>query len=130
MYRIALPKWQSPLKQAAIQQRLLALATIQPHGGAAPPAASGGPFAHNQWVDLLRLVSPSSDAIYGAWSHNGADLTCEPVDFGRISFPIEINGSYDLEIEFTRKEGNGELNTIIPVGGHASMVLLRRTTEK
>ena len=124
LYRIALPKSQSPLKQAMIQQRLVELATIQPHGGPTLPATSGGPFAHSQWVDLLRLSNPTADAIYGTWSRKGAELMCEPAEFARISFPIEINASYDLEVEFTRKEGNDELNAIIPVAGHPCMVML------
>jgi hypothetical protein len=87
-----------------------------------PDKSTGFPL--NQWVDLLRLSSPTADAVYGKWTRQSTEIVCEPADYARLRFPIEVTGSYDLEVEFTRKVGNDDVNAIIPVGGHRFMVML------
>jgi hypothetical protein len=123
LYHLVLPNLQSPLKKAAIEQRLVEAATVSSHGGQGV-AAPGGSFHHDQWIDLLHLVNPATDGIYGTWTRKGSELVCDPAEFSRIRFPIEVTGSYDLEIEFTRKDGNDEITTMIPVGGQPCMLLL------
>jgi len=81
-------------------------------------------FPLRQWIDVLKLVDPARDAVKGNWSRTGAEVACEPEDFSRLELPVTIDGSYDLEVEFTRADGNGDVNTIFSVGSHRCMLML------
>ncbi len=48
----------------------------------------------------------------------------------RIKLPVSINGSYDLEVDFTRTEGTSDVNTIIPVGSRRCMIMLSGSDGK
>ena len=43
-------------------------------------------------------------------------FSCEPADYGRLEIPVNINGSYDVEVQFTRIAGNEGLCVIVPIG--------------
>jgi hypothetical protein len=89
-----------------------------------PRTASANRFPRNRWVDLLHFVDTTKHAVKGNWSRNGSDVSCEPGDWSRIEVPVVVDGSYDLEVEFTRTEGDTDVNTIFTVAGQQCEVLL------
>ncbi len=123
IYQIVLPNLESPLKKIAIEQRLADVVTSKSHGSAGLPAG-GRQFSRGQWVDLLRLANPVTHAVFGKWTRQGTSVICQADDFARLQLPVEVNGGYDLEVEFTRKQGNDDVNVIIPVGSRYSLVML------
>ncbi len=75
-------------------------------------------FPRGVWVDVLRLVDTSRDRVEGIWTWNGNELSCKAVPFSRIGIPVSIDGGYDLEVEFTRTVGWGDVATIVSAGSH------------
>lgn len=77
-----------------------------------------------EWIDLLKLVDPDKHAINGPWRREGNDLIAEPGVDTRIMVPVAVNGSYELNWEFTRLTGSGHLGLSIPTGlGKCFLVL-------
>jgi hypothetical protein len=90
---------------------------------ASPTASADKPsqpveFPRGTWVDVLRLVDTARDRVNGMWRWNGNELFCKSVPFSRIELPVDIDGSYDLEVEFTRSAGNGDVATVLSIGSH------------
>jgi hypothetical protein len=85
-----------------------------------PPDNSSVPvaFPRNTWVDVLRLVDTARDRVNGLWSWNGNELSCKSAPFSRIGFPVVVDGGYDLEVEFTRTAGYGDVATVLSIGSH------------
>jgi len=87
---------------------------------------SAGPvaFQRGQWVDVLRLVDTSRDRVEGIWTWNGNELSCKSVPFSRVGIPVSIDGGYDLEVEFTRTAGWGDVATVVSAGSHQCTAVL------
>ncbi len=75
----------------------------------------------NKWVDILALVNIGRDRVNGTWVRNGAELSCASGSASRIELPVEIDGGYDVAVEFTRTSGNNFVVAILPVGSHECM---------
>jgi hypothetical protein len=69
-----------------------------------------------EWIDLLKIVDPVRDALQDAWTRTADGLACDTASAARIGLPWQIDGSYDLEVEFTRTKGAEDVNTLFPVG--------------
>jgi len=88
---------------------------------ATPAAAKTGQAAEGtikpgKWVDLLPLVDPAQDAVYGKWERQKGLLIGYPAKMGRIAVPAVIEGSYRLSVTFARTKGNGDAMFVLPVG--------------
>tara|TARA_R110002111_G_scaffold164386_3_gene230566 strand:- start:18022 stop:20664 length:2643 start_codon:yes stop_codon:yes gene_type:complete len=77
-------------------------------------------------VDLLKEVQLPADIVVGGWSKTQEGLRVSPEGFSRLSIPVQTEVDYQLELEFTRKLGTGEINLIFPVGNKSSMLSLGR----
>ncbi len=126
LYTAALPGINSSIAKIKIDKRLAEIANLQ-----VPAAtfAAGRPsvpltFPRGQWVDVLRLVDPARDTVKGHWSRHGTEVSCEPEIEARIELPVVIDGSYDLDVEFTRTSGGDDVDTIIPVGSRGCSVVM------
>lgn len=81
-----------------------------------------------QWVNVLEFVDVDWGRVRGEWNHNGEELVAgcvkwSPEGHPRIALPVEIQGSYDLEVEFTRTKESFIVATILPVGSqHVTML--------
>jgi hypothetical protein len=63
----------------------------------------------NQWVELLPRVDQRC-LLRGQWERRGDALVRLPlVDSGLVEFPVEIDGSFDLQVDFTVIKG-----TLVP----------------
>jgi hypothetical protein len=78
--------------------------------------AAEGIIKPGKWVDLLPLVDPAQDTVYGKWERQKGWLICYPAKLGRVAVPAVIEGSYRLSVTFARTKGNGEASFILPVG--------------
>jgi hypothetical protein len=107
-------------KEFAASATAVRVAKAPIHGKLPATATSVSPtgsveFPLNRWVDILRLIDPTADEVYGKWSRDGAEISCQQNWYARIEAPVAIDGEYDLETEFTRADGLNDVNTIIPV---------------
>ncbi|HUT12282.1 MAG TPA: PA14 domain-containing protein [Thermoguttaceae bacterium] len=130
-YRQAQPSFPGGLEKVKIERRLAEIAAL---GGAAPELpdtspsvirpAVAGELKLNEWVDLLGGVEVPRNRVLGTWQLAGDVLTVPAGDFSRIMLPIEVAGSYDLEVEFTRHEGDDAVAVILPIGPTQCAMLL------
>jgi len=99
--------------------------------GAASQLASAGvsdkpivpqAFPRGQWIDVLGSVDTAKNALQGTWSRSGAEISCDAQDQTKIEIPVVVDGSYEMEAEFTRTAGDGDVNTIFPVGSHQCLL--------
>ena len=126
IYQAALPNLVSALKKAAIEKRLVETAG---QSRATVATESTLPATKNRlpvgrWVDLLQFVDTARDRVSGTWTRNGTNVTCESGERSRIAMPVTIDGSYDVEVEFTRTAGRDDVATMFSVGPHTSAVTL------
>jgi hypothetical protein len=89
-----------------------------------PRAAAGNRFPRNRWVDVLRLVDTSKHAVNGNWSRDSTVISCGAEGEARMEVPVAVAGSYDLEVEFTRTDGDSDVTTIFTVGDRQCSLLL------
>ena len=101
---------------------LRAAATAAPT--AAPPASAV--IKPGPWVDLVALVDPGRDAVAGSWRLEDDALVLNGCDGARLAIPCEIEGDYLLRVDFTRTSGGSEVAFILPVGSHATALLLSK----
>jgi hypothetical protein len=96
IYESALPDATGLLK-AKIEKRLEALGA-----SAAPPTAA--PAAGS--VDLLKLINPAKDSVFGDWTCDGKTLTCtKRSPNSRIQIPYLPPDEYDVTLVVERREG-------------------------
>jgi hypothetical protein len=116
-----------------------AIAAAAEAKAAVPPPlllGPGEPLPEGKWVDVMTPVDPDWDTVSGAW-HRGAwdglsgtwrqqgtHLTVEHSNFQRIMLPVELEGSYELKVEFTRRSGNYGLPIVFPVGRRSCVLSL------
>lgn len=102
-----------------------ATATVEDPAKSMVVVGRGERLPEAEWVDVLRVVDPSWDAVSGRWYYRGTDLTAGPEPFSRLMLPVELQGSYDLEFEFTRlTEHDWPTGLIFPVGSRACLLYL------
>jgi len=126
IYQAAMPNLASALKKAAIEKRLAEIANVKPIVAAVAANNSTGAakFPLNQWVDVLRLVDTTKNVVKGKWSRTGRSVVVEPGDAARLVIPVAVEGSYDLEVEFTRTSGEADVATLLSIGSQQFMVAL------
>ena len=121
-YRLAIPNLNSALKKAVIEKRLAEIADLKPASTAAETGQGKSTgevkFPLHQWVDVLRLIDPTHDRVNGAWTRNGAELSCKSGFASRVEVPVVIDGGYDFGVEFTRTSGNDLVAATLSVGSH------------
>ena len=128
IYQSAMPNLASALKKAAIEKRLAEIADLhRPSSAAANLDTPGGnlpAFPISKWVDILRIVDPTRDTVKGRWSRDGKEISCEREDFSRLVIPVIVEGSYELEVDFTRTAGDSDVNAFFGVGSHQCLIKL------
>ncbi len=79
--------------------------------------ANGG-----DWIDLLPLADPQSDAVSGKWTRVAAGLHGEIIPGTKgaqvLQLPYEPPEEYDFRIAYTTLEGNREASQILSAFGH------------
>lgn len=108
----------SSLVSLKVTKRLeeIAAAVENKAGATATPDERAGRFEPGKWVDLLPFVDAARDGVAGQWKPSGDDLLVSAADHARLALPVTLAGSYDLEVEFVRTDGESEVAMIFPVG--------------
>ena len=92
-----------------------------------PPIAGKGAGSSNfplgKAVEVLQLADPKN-SVEGNWSRDGDKIVVQPGNQCRLAIPVAVHGSYDLELEFNRHDGEGDLHLTIPVGAHQCNVMV------
>jgi hypothetical protein len=79
--------------------------------------APDGGLALAPWENLLPLVDLKQHVGGGDWVvQRGALICAKPYRRARISLPRTPTGSYELEVAFTRGQGDDEVAIYLPVG--------------
>ena len=55
-------------------------------------------FPWGEWVEVLGMVDTDKHAVRGPWSRQGTEINVQRFDQGRCTIPVNITGSYDLEV--------------------------------
>ena len=78
-----------------------------------------------EWIDLLKLIDPKKHTVSGKWEKVKTGLRgYKQAAACRIMIPIVPNGSYEMEASFTRRQGNGAIVFMLPVGKKEVMFAL------
>lgn len=82
--------------------------------------------AGGDWTDLLRLVNPDKHAATGKWIRRGNEIEVAGTgDHCVLEIPKTTQGSYDLQVAFTAKEGTRhEVAVILPVGSAQTVLMI------
>lgn len=108
----------SGLARVKVSKRLeelseAAQAVVEESGPAVLP---GKKFSRGAWVDVLDWVEAEKDQVHGPWRREAGGLVAPAARMARLMLPVTVNGSYELEIEFTRTKGIEAVAVILPVG--------------
>jgi hypothetical protein len=114
-----------------------ALGKIAAPGGATDGASGTVKVARGKTINLLSATDPTRDRIMGTWSKVGSAIKVEEPRSGRferfggggnsmavLRTPFEVKGEYDLQVKFTRDEGDGSVGIVLPVKGEAVNFIL------
>ena len=78
------------------------------------------------WIDLLAMVDVGRDAVRGNWTRTRAGVVIrrEGCLAAQLAIPSKFPKSYDLDVEFTRIEGDNDVSLTIPVGERHCLCIL------
>ncbi len=76
------------------------------------------------WPDLLKLVDLSKHSISGKWELASGKLSVVSDKHSRMMIPVAVDGSYRMQVKFTRSSGTGALVVILPAGANMCELVL------
>ena len=74
----------------------------------------GAPLPKDAWVDLLEHAEMRAVNSKAAWRQAAEGFTCAGGSV--VLLPVTVTGDYDLQIQFTRNEGDGMVSMLFLVG--------------
>jgi hypothetical protein len=77
---------------------------------------AGDALPRGEWVDLMPALSPEWCAVSGNWRLQDNALFTGPDFYSRLLLPVVIAGDFEFSGAFTRLEGDGSANVLLPVG--------------
>jgi len=125
-YEQAQPDVTSTLLQTKVRKRLEEIAKL---GRPIPEAPTdqpepGASLARGRWVELLRSVDVGRDRVEGQWKRDDKILAVAPGQWSRLMLPVNLKGSYDLQVDLVRHSGENTLKIFLPVGSTACSLTL------
>ena len=109
---------------AALALRLEMMADYRRHLHVDAPPPTPGRVLDHGWADVLDKLDPARHAVAGEWGAAGGGVAVKPSLFARAAIPVDVRGSYELEVTFTRTAGDGSVDVTIPVGRGGARLLL------
>lgn len=79
------------------------------------PISEDNRLATGEWINLLDMVKLPEHALLGRWSRDDTSLICEPSWHARFMPPVMLQGSYELDCDFTRTNNAGALKMTLPL---------------
>ena len=131
-YEKALDEVTSAPLEARLKKRLQEIAGLDQalSSTSGSHIAPGQDFPNFQWVDLSPWVDLARDGVEGQWQKAGDDLKVGTGANARMMLPVTVEGSYDLQLEFTRTRGSDAVAVVLPVGSRGCVVLLSAARGK
>jgi hypothetical protein len=83
---------------------------------ATEPHPPGEAIPVGQWVELLPRVNIRADRLTGEWRQTGDGLTASSGAPAVMRVPVVLEGSYELQVDFTRNAGDDSVQIRYPVG--------------
>lgn len=81
--------------------------------------------AAETWTNLLRLVDPVKNAVFGKWSKGSDGLECSGVTYyDTLMIPLEAGNNYEVRTKFTRLTGAADVALYLPINGDHCRVTL------
>lgn len=69
--------------------------------------------------NMLSKVSLDRDIVAGAWTWDRGDLVSDNIQGSRVEMPYVVPAEYDLNLEFTRVDGNASVTFMMAQGAKA-----------
>lgn len=69
-------------------------------------------------VDLLKVIQPAQNTVWGKWRMEQGGLQCEDSGSARLEIPYSLPDEYDFRIRFTPISGRHEIRQIMAMSGH------------
>ena len=110
-------------KAGALSMRLKMMERSRQRRPAPPPLTARAAIESVGWHELLEKVVLREHVVRGKWRATGGGLAVEPMLYARLALPVEVKGSFELKVTFTRTDGDGSVEVILP-GGSGSAVLV------
>ena len=80
-----------------------------------PVVPSGDPWESAR--DLLAIVDPARDAVWGTWSVQDGNLVSGRSDHARLEIPYAPPAEYDVRVRFTRMAGSDAVTLMLAGAG-------------
>lgn len=81
----------------------------------------GDPVPANQWFELLDFVRVGTDADPKVWQRERGIIKTGHMSVSHITFPIVVNGAYELHITSTRHWGPDQFHVGLSLPGNSSV---------
>lgn len=75
-------------------------------------------------MDVLAKVDPVADALQSKWTRSPVGISCDKDENPALALPVKVEGSYDLQVDFTRSVGGNAVIVGLPVGSKACRLVL------
>jgi len=78
-------------------------------------------------VELVGTLDPSRHTVRGRWRRavgDGGGVEVEPSPMALLAVPVRVQGSYELEVAFTRTGGDDAVTVVFPVGAGSTALQL------
>jgi putative intracellular protease/amidase len=79
-------------------------------------ASISGFAAEPKWESLASTVDPAKQAVAGAWSKSGNELSVRAAQGACLALTTAPQGEYDLRASFTRKSGQHSIGLVVVHG--------------
>jgi tetratricopeptide (TPR) repeat protein/tRNA A-37 threonylcarbamoyl transferase component Bud32 len=70
----------------------------------------------DRWVEVLNSVDLARHVVRGRWRAAGTGLDVQKALYSRLAIPVDIKGSFELQLAFTRTSGDGSVGLLVPAG--------------
>ena len=104
------------------QPKLCVIAALLMGTVATPAATDSSEDAEwAQSVNLLKLIQPEQNTVWGKWHMDRGALLCEESGSARLEIPYSLPEEYDFRIKFTPVSGRQEVRQILAKSDHQFM---------
>ncbi len=77
----------------------------------------------DEWIDMLKRIDTEGDAVWGKWESRGSELHgsgtySKSKGYPRMMLPASPRGSYEIQMEFTRRNSKDrrQVSIVLPIG--------------
>lgn len=130
------PNVKSPLVKARVTKRLEELAASLEEASqrkfgspsqlksTISSASKAVELPNGKTIDLLEMVKLPEHGLVGTWERKAETVIGQSSPDARFIVPVAIQGSYELNCEFTRQTGADAVLVVFPIGSSSCSVLL------